>query len=434
MEFAVLGLFCGILILCIVCNASIIYALLAGFVIFSCYAKKKGFSWKQIIHMAGAGVWKVKNILLTFILIGMLTALWRQAGTIPAIICYTLHFIKPSVFLLMVFLLNCLVSVLTGTSFGTAATVGVVCATMGAVLKVSPWLCGGAILSGIFFGDRCSPVSTSALLVSELTETSIYTNIRNMIRSALVPFLLVCILYTAIGMKTFYTQKLPDLTGVFHQEFKIIWWTLLPALVILVLSVAQLGVKISMIASIGVALVLCICVQGVPITELPHVLIFGFRGRNTEIASMLDGGGIVSMLRVGAIVCLSSSYSGIFQETGILDKIQETVENLAKRTFPFLAVLLTSAAASAIACNQTLAIMLTQQLCTKTERNKEKFAIDLEDSVVVLAPMIPWSIAGAVPLTAVGAPQSSILFAFFLYLLPMYRVILGILKKEGEEK
>ena len=200
------------------------------------------------------------------------------------------------------------------------------------------------------------------------------------------------------------------------------------------LSVAQLGVKISMIASIGVALVLCICVQGVPITELPHILIFGFHGRNVEIASMLDGGGIVSMLRVGVIVCLSSSYSGIFQETGILDKIQETVENLAKRTFPFLAVLITSVAASAIACNQTLAIMLTQQLCTKTERKKEKFANDLEDSVVVLAPMIPWSIAGAVPLTAAGAPQSSILFAFFLYLLPIYRVIMGIMKKDKRKE
>lgn len=434
MEFAVLGLFCGILILCIVCDASIIYALLAGFVIFSCYAKKKGFCWKQIIHMAGEGVWKVRNILITFMLIGMLTALWRQAGTIPAIICYILHFIKPSVFLLMVFLLNCLVSVLTGTSFGTAATVGVVCATMGSVLKVSPWFCGGAILSGIFFGDRCSPVSTSALLVSELTETSIYKNIRNMIRSALIPFLLVCVLYTMIGMKNTYAQKLPDLTGVFHQEFKIVWWTLLPALVILVLSVAQLGVKISMIVSIAVALVLCICVQGISITELPHILIFGFHGRNVEIASMLDGGGIVSMLRVGVIVCLSSSYSGIFQETGILDKIQETVENLAKRTFPFLAVLITSVAASAIACNQTLAIMLTQQLCTKTERKKEKFANDLEDSVVVLAPMIPWSIAGAVPLTAAGAPQSSILFAFFLYLLPIYRVIMGIMKKDKRKE
>ena len=104
MEFAVLGLFCGILILCIVCNVSIIYALLAGFVIFGCYAKKKGFSVKEILHMAGEGIWKVRNILITFMLIGMLTALWRQAGTIPAIICYTIHFIKPSFFLLMVFL------------------------------------------------------------------------------------------------------------------------------------------------------------------------------------------------------------------------------------------------------------------------------------------------------------------------------------------
>lgn len=429
MEFAVLGLFCGILILCIVCNASIIYALLAGFAIFSCYAKKKGFSVKEILHMAGMGVWKVRNILITFILIGMLTALWRQAGTIPAIICYTIHFIKPSVFLLMVFLLNCLVSVLTGTSFGTAATVGVVCATMGTVLEVSPWLCGGAILSGIFFGDRCSPVSTSALLVSELTETSIYRNIRNMIRSARIPFVLVCILYAMIGIRTSHTQELPDLSGVFHQEFKIVWWTILPAIVILILSVAQLGVKISMIVSIAVALGVCIWVQGVPVTELPHILVFGFHGKSAEISSMLDGGGIVSMLKVGGIVCLSSSYSGIFEKTGILDRIQKTVEALAEKTFPFLAILLTSVATSAIACNQTLAIILTQQLCARTERDKERLANGLEDSVVILAPMIPWSIAGAVPLAAVGAPQSSILFAFFLYLLPISRVLQGIRRK-----
>lgn len=114
-------------------------------------------------------------------------------------------------------------------------------------------------------------------------------------------------------MRTSHTQELPDLTGVFHQEFRIVWWTLLPALVILTLSVAQLGVKISMLASIAVALVLCVWIQGMPLMELPHILIFGFHSENAEIASMLDGGGIVSMLRVGAIVCLSSSYSGILR-------------------------------------------------------------------------------------------------------------------------
>ena len=428
-ETAVLVVFAVTLIGCILAGIPILAALALGYLIFFAYTLSRGYTVRDIFGMSWKGIKTAKNILITFLLIGMLTALWRAAGTIPAIICYTIHFIKPSVFLLMVFLLNSLVSVLTGTSFGTAATVGVVCAMMGSVLSVSPWLCGGAILSGIFFGDRCSPVSTSALLVSELTETSIYRNIRNMVRSALIPFVLVCILYTMVGMRTSHTQELPDLTGVFHQEFRIVWWTLLPALVILTLSVAQLGVKISMLASIAVALVLCVWIQGMPLMELPHILIFGFHSENAEIASMLDGGGIVSMLRVGAIVCLSSSYSGIFEKTGILDGIQTTVESLVQKTFPFLAILLTSAAASAIACNQTLAIMLTQQLCARTERDKERFANDLEDSVVILAPMIPWSIAGAVPLTAVGAPQSSILFAFFLYLLPLCRVLDGIRKK-----
>ena len=183
MEFLTLGIFCALLILCIMTGKSILYALLAGFILFSLYGKRKGYAWKQIGRMAVQGIGKVKNILITFVLIGMLTALWRQAGTIPAVICYTVHLIKPSTFLLMTFLLNCLISVLTGTALGTAATIGVVCATMASALGIQPWMTGGAILSGVYFGDRCSPVSTSALLVAELTETSIYDNIKNMIKS-----------------------------------------------------------------------------------------------------------------------------------------------------------------------------------------------------------------------------------------------------------
>ena len=118
MEVLTIGIFCALLIICIITGKSILYALLAGLIIFSLYGKKQGYSWRQISRMALQGAWKVKNILLTFILIGMLTALWRQAGTIPAIICYTVRLIKPSTFLLMTFLLNCLISVLTGTALG----------------------------------------------------------------------------------------------------------------------------------------------------------------------------------------------------------------------------------------------------------------------------------------------------------------------------
>lgn len=424
MEVLTIGIFCALLIICIITGKSILYALLAGLIIFSLYGKKQGYSWRQINRMALQGVWKVKNILLTFILIGMLTALWRQAGTIPAIICYTVHLIKPSTFLLMTFLLNCLISVLTGTALGTAATIGVVCATMASALGIPSWMTGGAILSGVYFGDRCSPVSTSALLVAELTETGIYTNIKNMIKSALAPFTITCILYLTVSIQLHGKTEMPDLGHAFGSEFRLSWIALLPAAVILLLSVVQAGVKIAMIASIVTAIPVCIGLQNMAFTELPELLLNGFHSTDVTVAAMLNGGGITSILKVGAIVCISSSYSGIFQATGILNGFQKMVCLLADRTKPYFAVLVTSILTSVMACNQTLAIMLTGQLCSRTEPDKLRFANNLEDSAVIIAPLVPWSIACAVPLTAAGAPGYSVLFAVFLYLLPLCDLVL----------
>lgn len=424
MEVLTIGIFCALLIICIITGKSILYALLAGLIIFSLYGKKQGYSWRQISRMALQGVWKVKNILLTFILIGMLTALWRQAGTIPAIICYTVRLIKPSTFLLMTFLLNCLISVLTGTALGTAATIGVVCATMASALGIPSWMTGGAILSGVYFGDRCSPVSTSALLVAELTETGIYTNIKNMIKSALAPFTITCILYLTVSIQLHGKTEMPDLGHAFGSEFRLSWIALLPAAVILLLSVMQAGVKIAMIASIVTAIPVCIGLQNMAFTELPELLLNGFHSTDVTVAAMLNGGGITSMLKVGAIVCISSSYSGIFQATGILNGFQKMVCLLADRTKPYFAVLVTSILTSVMACNQTLAIMLTGQLCSRTEPDKLRFANNLEDSAVIIAPLVPWSIACAVPLTAAGAPGYSVLFAVFLYLLPLCDLVL----------
>lgn len=140
---------------------------------------------------------------------------------------------------------------------------------------------------------------------------------------------------------------------------------------------------------------------------------------------MIDGGGIVSMLQVGAIVCLSSSYSGIFQRTGLLEPIRRRIEAWGAVLSPYAAVLVTSVLASAIACNQTLSIMLTHQLCGGLEKSREKLAIYLENSAVVVAPLIPWSIAGGVPLASAGAPAASLLTAFFLFLLPLWQLVTG---------
>ena len=142
----------------------------------------------------------------------------------------------------------------------------------------------------------------------------------------------------------------------------------------------------------------------------------------------MDGGGISSMVKVAAIVCISSSYAGIFQSTGLLDGLKAGLLKLGKRITPFGAILLASICTSMIACNQTLSIMLTDQLSSELEPDAHRMALDLENSAVLVAPMIPWSIAGAVPLATVGAPITSIFASFFLYLVPVCYLIHSITK------
>ncbi len=429
MEAVILLLFCLSLLVCILSDASILFALAFGLCLFWFYGLKKGFTPLNLLRMSLTGINTVKNILITFLLIGIMTALWREAGTIAVIVGYASRLITPEIFILAAFLLNCFVSFLTGTAFGTAATMGVICATMASALGINPMLTGGVVLAGAYFGDRCSPISTSAILVSTLTKTNLFTNIKNMIKTAAVPFVLSCLAYGVIGMVASSKGTLPDLSKIFSAEFNMSLICVLPALLILVLSLLKVNVKIAMGASILCALPICIFVEGTDIASLPKTMLLGFFAENKEVSVMMNGGGIMSMPKAASIECLSSSYSDVFRKTGLLDKAKSTVTSISQRTNSYIAFFVTSAVTSMIACNQTLAIMLTHQLCDDTERDIEKFAVNLEDSAVVMASLVPWSIASTVALSSVDAPSSSIFFACFLYLLPLWRLVCSIIKK-----
>lgn len=425
MELIIFGIFGCALIGCILSNLSILIALGIGFFLFFAYGLVHGFSFLQMCHLSLNGIKTVKNILLTFLLIGMLTALWRAAGTIAVIICYSSWMIQPTVFLLVSFLLNCMISFLTGTSFGTAATMGVICMTMAATMNIHPLLAGGSIMSGIFFGDRCSPVSTSALLVSELTKTDIYQNIRKMITTAAVPFTITCIFYLLIGFFLPHGDGSMNIRLLFSQAFVLHWKALLPAAVILLLSLFRIRVKTTMLISIVVAVSIGIFIQKISAAELLRLMFLGYRAPTAEVGAMLNGGGIISMLRVSAIVCLSSSYAGIFEGTHMLDKIRNKIAELGNYIPAFGGILGVSILTSAISCNQTLSIMLTHQLCEKLEPNSDKMAIHLENAPVLIAPLIPWSIAGAVPVAAIGAPGLCLVSACYLYLVPIWNLLIA---------
>lgn len=148
--------------------------------------------------------------------------------------------------------------------------------------------------------------------------------------------------------------------------------------------------------------------------QIASVCVLGFTPADPTVAELMSGGGVVSMVNVSLVVCLSSSFSGLFDGTGLLDGVRGLVEGLVRRVSPYAAVLAVSVPASMVACNQTLGIMLTSQLCGHAEAGARDLAIDIEDAAVVVAPLVPWSIAcGAVV---------SMCAAFYLWLIPIWRL------------
>lgn len=429
MEFLVLCLFAIILIVCVILRISIVIALLIGLILFAVYAGLKGFSVVQIGRMSFEGIRTARNILITFLFIGSLTAIWRASGCIPAIVCYASGIISPTIFIMLSFLLCALVSFLTGTSFGTAATVGVICMSIAKSMDLSVFWMGGAILSGSYWGDRCSPVSTSALLVSTITETDLYRNIRNMLRTAIVPTVLVSIIYLIVGFQSSGQEVNVNVISIFEKEFKITYLCLIPAVLIFVLALCKVKVKTAMFFSIVSAVIISVVVQRLPFVIILKTIVMGYQAKEESLSAIINGGGLISMVRVTAIVCIASCYAGIFKETGLLDGLQERCAALADKTNPYFAILMVSIPASMISCNQTLSIMLTQQLSSKLKIDEQTMALYLADSAVVIAALVPWSIAGSVPLATVGATNASMVAALYLYVLPLLQMMYSFMRR-----
>lgn len=423
MELWILAAFSAALIACLAAGKSLILALLAGFLLFFSYGVKTGHPFSEMARLAVSGVKTAKNVIVTLILVGMLTAAWRVSGTIPYIVYHASQWCDGSAVLLASFLLCALVSALTGTSFGTAATIGVICMTIANNMNIPPMYSGGAIMAGAYFGDRCSPMSTSALLVAAITKTDIFTNCRLMVKTSIVPCLLTCAVYAAMGMLFQDGGAHHDAAGLFRQAFTLSWITLIPAALVIILSARRIDVKIIMVISTAAAAAIAVSTQQLTPLEVLTVCLLGFHPADPALARLASGGGAVSMTDVVAIICISSSYAGMFSGTGFLRGIQGHMAALSRRATPFGAVIATSVATSMVSCNQTLATMLTHQLCQSVEPDPQRLAIHLENTVIVISALVPWSIACSAFLAIIDAPLASVPLACYLYFIPLWNFL-----------
>lgn len=423
MERRVLLLFVALLLGSVVFHFPMIYALVGGWILFTLYERSLKRSFSQIFQGQWKAVRKVKSLLVVFLWIGVLTGLWRVSGTLAYLVYESAKILVPQAFYVLTFLITAGISFMIGTSVGTASTAGVVCMTLGRTLSLPAAPLAGAVLSGIFVGDRSSYMSTSALLVGEITGTDVRDNVPKMIKDALVPLLLT------VGAYFLFQGRFPATGGgtedlsFLQEEFAFHPLLVVPGIMMILLPLLKVSVTRTIALSSGLSFFFALGFQGRTLSELGNVILFGYTPAGTGAAEMLRGGGISSVLNMTAVILISSTYFSTFADTPLVDGIKDKVRKLKDGIGVFPATALTATAMSMISCNQTLATLLTYEMVREFIPNKEELMLYLENTSIVLPALVPWNIACAIPLTMLGGPPSSVIFACYPYLLVLWTLL-----------
>ena len=408
---------------CLVLGRSLIWALLLGLALFSLLGLKKGFTPRQLAAMAWRQGRDSLIVVPVFLLIGMVTALWRASGTISFFLYYGLEGLRPASFLLVAFLLSAVLSFALGTCYGVTGTAGVVLITLARSGGVDLAVTAGAILSGAYFGDRCSPMSSCATLVAACTGTELYKNVREMLKTALLPTLLTVLAFGVLSRLHPIQRMDSAVLSALRENFDLHWTVLLPAVLMLVLPLAKVPVKWAMAASAATAFILTVALQGLPVPEALRTAILGYAPRQAELAGILSGGGLVSMVTSGAVVFITSLYAGILEGIDALAPAKDWVERLSRRVGLFPAAVLVSTAVVSVFCNQAVMVMIDAQLLADSYEargaSRTELAMDIANSGVTIAGLVPWSIAITVPLSMLDVGTEAIPWCVLLYMIPL---------------
>lgn len=289
--------------------------------------------------------------------------------------------------------------------------------------SVNEILTAGVIMSGIYFGDRCSPASSSMILTAAVTHTDARENMYKLLKTAWIPTGICVFVYTILSLRNPINNVDAVMFERIEKDFSISLWLAVPALLMLILPLLKVDVKVAMGLSILSSGVACILLQGISIPEFLRICIMGYSATNSTFGSMLSGGGLVSMLEICGIVTISCTYSDIFEGTGMIRELQSRLEEMMLKVGRFPVTALAGLLFCAIFCNQTIATTMSASILNKPYENQggtaQELAIDIGNSTIVLSGLVPWAIASTVPLSFMGVGPEALPYAIFLYAVPI---------------
>ncbi|MDO4482418.1 MAG: Na+/H+ antiporter NhaC family protein [Bacillota bacterium] len=424
------------MILCLAKGISMIIPLLAGYGLFFCLALKKGCPAKKLLRVS---VYSMKNTLIVvqiLLIIGILTASWRSGGTILYFVYWGVKLITPRFFLIIAFLVTCLMSYSIGSSFGVACTLGVIFMSLARSGSVNEAVAAGVIISGIYFGDRASPAASSLILTAALTESDSLENVKKLMKTGLIPYGICIAVYTFLSLKNPLDKVDSAILNSITENFNMSFWLAVPALIMLILPLLKVNIKLTMLLSIGASGVISIFLQKVSLIDFLYFCTAGYRCSVDGLGRMLNGGGLFSMLEICAILLISCTYSAIFKESGILSDIDKKTESLMIKWGRFPVHLLYSAVFCAVFCNQTIAIMMSSAVCSgaykSTGASGSELAVDIGNSTVVVAGLVPWCIACSVPLSFLGTGIEALPYAVLLYSIPLWNLLRSSVRRSRD--
>jgi len=420
-------LFVGLLLTSALLGLPMLYAVLAGLAVFFISGLRRGTSADRLVRLMIPGFRKSLKVVSVILLVGAMSAAWRASGLMALLVTSGLSLIYAPLFLLFTFLLSAGFAFIIGSSLGAVSVMGILLYTLGKAGSVAPMPMVGAILSGIYFGDRASFLSSSAFLVSSLCQVEHKKHLRNMQRSAVLPFAASALLYAILCLffpfDASRAREIMVLREFFSLGNPLLW---LPLFIVLLPAFTRLTLLHSIALSTLAAFFLAMGVQGVDAATALRDLFFGYvRPIDNVQLKLLYGGGFVAMVKPMLVVFFSGALPPLLKELGTLKPYQEGLARMSAKRHPFAAALVSGIFACAIGCSQTLAVFLQAPLLEKVypEAENEKKALAIGNSSILISALVPWNIAMAAPLAIIGASPLGGFFAFYLYLTPIIALL-----------
>ena len=356
--------------------------------------------------------------MLIVIVVGALIGSWIAAGTIPMLVAFGLDLISPRFFLLTACLVCSIVSLVTGTSYGTVGTIGVAFIGIAQGLAVPLDQAAGAIVAGAYFGDKVSPFSDTTNLAPIAAGSNLFDHIRHMLWTTAPAWLLGMAVYLVLGIGGgggggTGAVAAPVVAAV-RAGFTFSWLLLLPPAITLFAAVRRYPVIPGMLVSSAVAVVLAMSVQGAALQDAVGSLVTGFTSAtgNPTVDTLLTRGGMVSMMHVTLIAFAAFAFGGIVQHAGMLDVLLERLLRVANTAGRVIAASVAASIATALMTGSSfLSILIPGELFAPAYRRLGLAAKNLsrttEDSGTVVVPLVPWSIAGVFMAGTLGVPTLS---------------------------